>query len=314
MRTLMRSISTILPKKLIGTLLMLGSVILTSSSQVYYGMFIQKFNPYFFILISFTITLIFFQIIELSSSKKEDSTLPFSEVWKDVLMLNVLTATAFIFFYVALKYVEPAIVSAIEWGIGPVIALMLMKSKLPFQKLGTISIIAGCGVFIGTIFLVWASLNGESGVVVVSQSILLIGLVFSFLTGIGNVAFTFFSKRLSDQGWDSTKILSQRFFLIIFIAGFIVWFNKYYQPLDLTDIGWILLITLSGTIFPLYLFQISLKYSSPFTVLIISSLVPCITFFFQMFDPRIELSYFTLIGVIIITIFGFLIMFKKEEE
>jgi drug/metabolite transporter (DMT)-like permease len=303
-----------LPKKLIGTILMLGSVVLTSSSQVYYGMFIQKFNPYFFILISFTITLVFFQIIELSSSKKEASTLPFSKVWKEVVMLNILTAMVFIFFYVALKYVEPAIVSAIEWGIGPVIALLLMKSKSPFQKLGATSIIASSGVFIGTIFLVWASLNGESGVMIYSHTILLMGLVFSFLTGIGNVAFAFFSKQLSDQGWSSTKILSQRFFLIIFIAGFIVWFNNYYQPLDLTDIGWILLITLSGTIFPLYLLQLSLKYCSPFMVLIISSLVPCITFFFQMFDPRIELSYFTLIGVIIITIFGFLIMFKKEEE
>jgi drug/metabolite transporter (DMT)-like permease len=277
-------------------------------------MFIQKFNPYFFILISFTITLVFFQIFDLSSSKKSESTLPFSKVWKDVLMLNVLTAIVFIFFYVALKYVEPAIVSSIEWGIGPVAALLIIKTKSPFKKLGNLSIIASCGVFIGTIFLVWSSLKGESGVIFSSQSILLIGLIFSFLTGVGNVAFTFYSKRLSDQGWDSTKILSQRFFLIIFIAGIIVWFNKYYQPLDVTDIGWILLITLSGTILPLYLLQVSLKYSSPFTVLIISSLVPCITFFFQMFDPRIQLSYFTLVGVIIITVFGFLVMFKKEGE
>ena len=49
-----------------------------------------------------------------------------------IVVLNIITAIIFICFYYANKYIEPAIVSAIEIGIGPIIALVL---SLIIQKL-----------------------------------------------------------------------------------------------------------------------------------------------------------------------------------
>jgi drug/metabolite transporter (DMT)-like permease len=310
----MKAINTVFSKKLLGTALLLGSVIFTASSQVYYGSFIQNFSPYLFLLISFSITLLFFHLMDRLSSKKSISITSSPTVWKDVLFMNIVSATIFICFYIALKYIEPAVVSSLEWGIGPVVALMLVRFQKPENKLGMLNLLASCGVLIGSIFLAWASLSGASGILGTSRSYLFIGLLFAVLTGIGNVLITFYSKKLSEQGWDTAKILAHRFYLVVLLSGLVVLYEKSYLLISVTDMIGIILITITGTILPLYFMQSSLKYTSPFSFLIISSLVPCFTYLFQLFDPRINLSYFTLIGVIIITVFGFLVIFKKETE
>lgn len=138
------------------------------------------------------------------------------------------------------------------------------------------------------------------------------GLIFSFITGFGSVTITYLSKKLSDEGWSTTKVISHRYYLIVLVTGVIVLVEQSFKQLEINDLNWILLIVISGTVIPIFFMQLSLKYNSPLLVLIIFALVPCLTFFIQLFDNRIEWSNYTLIGVIIITIFSITSLLKDD--
>lgn len=309
----MKTYSIPLSRKIITLTLLIIAAIFSSGSQVYYGIHIQNFSTSLFLFISFFNTALVFLFIELLRSKnKKENVKTSKKTIYFIFYLNVATGLTYAFFYIALKYVEPAVVSAIEWGIGPVLAFLLDKYMHPKSRVDYLNLIIATGILIGTFFLVWASLTGESGITVTNHPYLTVGLIFSFITGFGSVTITYLSKKLSDEGWSTTKVISHRYYLIVLVTGVIVLVEQSFKQLEINDLNWILLIVISGTVIPIFFMQLSLKYNSPLLVLIIFALVPCLTFFIQLFDNRIEWSNYTLIGVIIITIFSITSLLKDD--
>lgn len=45
--------------------------------------------------------------------------------WKPILLLNFSTALCFIFFFYALKLIEPAVAGAVQFGIGPILSVVI---------------------------------------------------------------------------------------------------------------------------------------------------------------------------------------------
>ncbi|WP_051556548.1 EamA family transporter [Alkalihalobacterium bogoriense] len=169
---------------LLGAMFLLGSAIFSAATQVYYANKVQGLDPFVFIFISFSITIIVFNV--LSHFSKSNRTFLIKEGKKDLLFLNASTAVAIITFYYALKYVEPAIVSAIEIGVGPLFALLL--GKLLFsQKASPAKWGIGVGILIGSCFLFWTSLTGRSGVELSSSLHMVVGLLASLICGFAAV-------------------------------------------------------------------------------------------------------------------------------
>lgn len=280
----------------IGVYALLGSAILTSISQVFYANQVQSVHPFLFTGISFAITALYFQVFTFKQRIKVN----WAEASKPLLKLNIASAITFLGFYFALKYVEPAIVSSLEMGVAPlfILVLMLLQRKPISIKKWAISI----GTLLACFILIWAVINGESGITSQISTEMFIGIFASILCGIGAVFCSEYSKQLSDHGWTSSMILSKRYIGIILIS-FIFTYDLII-PYFMDNIIWILLVMIGGVLIPNYLLQKGIQYTDTFLVLMSLSFIPVFTFLFQLFDARIHFSLVTCVGVILLFICG----------
>lgn len=81
-----------------------------------FGTWLSEIPSPLFVLVSFGLTAALF----LPLSRQEVGTAALGPL----LLLNASTALTFLCFFYALKLIEPAIVGAVEIGIGPVLAVL----------------------------------------------------------------------------------------------------------------------------------------------------------------------------------------------
>ena len=164
----------------VGVYALLISALLTSVSQVFYANQVQSVHPFLFTGISFFITALYFQAFAIKQ--------PVNVNWKiatmPILKLNIASAVTFMGFYFALKYVEPAIVSSLEMGVAPlfILVLMLFQRKTISKQKWIISI----GTLCACLLLIWAVIQGESGIASEYSATLLVGILASVVFGIGS--------------------------------------------------------------------------------------------------------------------------------
>ena len=267
-----------------------------SVSQVFYANQVQSVHPFLFTGISFFITALYFQAFAI----KQPVNVNWKIAGKPILKLNIASAITFMGFYFALKYVEPAIVSSLEMGVAPlfILVLMLFQRKTISIKKWLISI----GTLCACLLLIWAVINGESGITSQFPSNMFVGILASVVCGIGAVFCSEYSKQLSDLGWTSSMILAKRYIGIIVIS-FIFTYDLTI-PYFVDNIIWILFVTLIGVLIPNYLLQKGIQYTNTFLVMMSLSFIPVFTFLFQLFDTRIHFSIITCIGVLLLFICG----------
>lgn len=289
----------------IGVLSLLLSAILTSVSQVYYGYRVQTVHPFLFTGISFFITTVFFQLI--TSKQKVEPR--WKEARSSLFKLNIASILAFMGFYFALKYIEPAIVSSLEMGLGPLFVLLLtiqQKKRVINAQWGI-----ALGIFGACILLIVAIFSGQSAVRTWDQYSI-IGVGASILCGLGAVLCTVYSKQLSEVGWTTSMILSKRFYGIILLS-FIVTYDVMFTY-SVENISWILVMTVIGVLIPMYLLQKGIQYCEVFLVMMSLCFIPVFTFFFQLFDPRLQWSNITLLGVVLLLFFGVVSVFVEQKK
>ncbi|MEK5040265.1 hypothetical protein [Sporosarcina sp. FSL K6-3457] len=110
------------------------------------------------------------------------------------------------------------------------------------------------------------------------------------LCGLGAVLCTIYSKKLSNAGWTSSAILAHRFYGIIALS-----------------------FVMTYTILPTFLLQKGIQYCEPFFVMMTICFIPVFTFTFQLFDPRIEWSTLSLIGILMLFILGVASIFSESK-
>ena len=123
---------------------------------------------------------------------------------------------AFMGFYFALKYVESAIVSALEMGIGPLFVLLL--AVFAKEYIPKVQWVIAIGTLFACIILIMAVLSGNSALQMDVTLPVINALVASVGCGIGAVLCTRYSKKLSEAGWTSSMILTHRYYGIILLS------------------------------------------------------------------------------------------------
>lgn len=280
----------------LGVLALLLSALLMAISHVFYANRVQAVHPFLFTGISFFITSLYFYLFTI----KRPNQPKWSSAWKPLVKLNIASVLTFMSFYFALKYIEPAIVSSLEIGGAPlfILLLMLLKKKPIPSRNWAISL----GTLIACLLLIVAAITGASGVDSQSTISTIFAIVLSIVCGIGAVFCSEYSKQLNELGWTSSMILSKRYIGIIIISFLFTY--ELIIPYFMGNIGWILLITIFGVLAPNYLLQKGIQYTNTFLVMMSLSFIPIFTLCFQLFDPRIDFSITTLIGVAILFICG----------
>ena len=289
----------------VGVVSLLLSAVLTAFSQVFYANRVQTLHPFLFTGVSFFITTIFFQLV----ASKQKVTVRWKSARAPLVKLNIASVLAFMGFYFALKYIEPAIVSSLEMGLGPLFALLLAVGQKGHVDKGqwavAIGTLGACLLLIVSVFTGGSALESWD-----RNSVM--GIVASVLCGLGAVLCTTYSKQLSEEGWTSSMILAKRFYGIILLS-LLATYDVLFAYLT-QHIMWIAVMTVIGVLLPMYLLQKGIQYCEVFIVMMSLCFIPVFTFFFQLFDARLEWSNSTFIGVILLLLLGVASVYLERRE
>lgn len=290
----------------LGVFVLLGSALLTSLNQVFYANKVQTIHPFLFTGISFLITSLYFQFFYLR--QKVDRQ--WKVTYKPLLKLNLASIITFMGFYYALKYIEPAIVSSLQMGIGPIFILMILV--LQKQSVITTQWIIAVGTLLASMILIWIVLSGNSGVGLQFSIETFLAIAGSILCGVGAVLCSVYSKQLNEIGWTSSMILANRFIGIVVVSLILTYdlILPYFQE----NISWILFVTFFGVLLPMYFLQKGIQYTNTFMVMMSLCFIPVFTFIFQLIDSRVELFLPSLGGITLLFIMGIYSIYVENKK
>ncbi|MFF5996146.1 DMT family transporter [Lysinibacillus sp. KU-BSD001] len=290
----------------VGVTALLLSALLTAASQVFYASRVQNVHPFLFTGISFFLTACYFSFF----ARNQKVAYKWQSSWQSLLKLNLSSVLAFMGFYFALKFIEPAIVSSLEMGLGPLFVIFLAFTQRRF--IAKVQWGIALGTLLACFLLIISIFNGYSGIQLNLSTNTTLGVIASVFCGLGAVLCTIYSKELSAGGWTSSMILTHRFYGIVLLS-FIFTYDILIDYI-FDNVLWILLVTIAGVLIPMYLLQKGIQYCETFLVMMSLCFVPVFTFFFQLFDPRISWSTTTLVGVVLLFILGVFSIYAEKNK
>lgn len=271
--------------------------LLSGIQAVYLSGLLQKANLFATITITFFFVSVFF--LSVSFFYKDKRSMPKTHVSKlyNVFAINLTTAGSWLGFFVALKYIEPAVVSALANAIGPMLTLFITVKIAKSDKLSRAEIFSATGVFVCMLLLIRSTMNGNSALGNISREHAIIGVAMAFLCGLSMVLNTIFSKRLNNQGVKPHSIMTFRFVLIVLVGVYIAGYEEILATLHQYWLT-LLMVALLGNVLPLYILQVGISKVPPLVVSFALVLAPLFYFLSQQFSARIAFSSETLIFIL----------------
>ncbi|MFK4259890.1 EamA family transporter [Agrobacterium tumefaciens] len=286
-----------------GRTMIFMAVLLQAIGKVMFGTWLTNIPSPLFVFISFAITAALFLALSRQGVGEK--------AWGPLLLLNASTALTFLSFFYALKLIEPAIVGAVEIGIGPILVVGISLA-LTGERPSAIRLAVCVGVLAGCALLGIAALQG-SGFASFGRNAWL-GLSASVAAGVGAVLITMASKSLLNRGWKFGAVLAHRFYLILPISLMMTW------GADIAAIDWnsslvaaLLVVSVVGVLAPLYLLQVGIGRCDPYTVMVTMAALPVLTFIIEGFSPLYAWSWPTAVGLAIVTAFLLLDVVAKRS-
>ncbi len=280
-----------------GILLTLAFVLIGSAQEVYLGRLFQEEDPIIVMTVTFIITAIFFALVQ--SLRTEKIIQKTTENLRTVIGLNITTVISWIGFFLALKHIEPAVVSMITFAVSPILAVVFWRVLRPDQGILPLERYAAVGILAGLCILTVGTSLGRSAVGILPDGAGTRGLLWALSSAVGVVGNTVYAKRLSEKGFSSTSVMAIRFPLLIGV-GLFLWPGSQliHLPFALFLVKMIFLATLT-LIIPLFLFQLGIERCEPITITLVLSSMPVLTYGLQLFDSRLKPSAVTLVGIIV---------------
>lgn len=298
-----------------GILYVAAFLVLANANAVFSGNLLQQLHPFTFLFWSFAISSGFFLTRLLLSAGTRGLAIGVSASGS-LLVLNFTSALNWIGYFYALRYIEPAIVSAIMGGLGPV-STILLERVVRRRQLPVYTYVVAMGILSGTALLAWASLVGLAGVHPINVNDTLIGLAAAATGGASQALNTIATKQLGERSWTATRIMAHRFYLLIIVAAVLAYSGPGFVIASSMQVGGLVIATLIGVIIPLWLLQRGILLSEPFTVAALLAWAPLLTYIFQVFDVRIQWSVTSALGcamIVLATVLGTWIKFKRQKK
>lgn len=283
----------------VGALFVLAFLLMANANAVLSGWLLQTLHPFTLLFWSFLATSVFF-LLRLRLSQNSDATRISRDSIRPLLLLNIASSLSWIGYYYALRYIEPAIVSALMGGIGPL--FVVLSGLVLLRTMSLRQVATSAGIIIGAVVLAWASVSEQSAVQNVSQTHIFVGLAAAIIGGFGQVLTTLSTKQLAHKNWDASQLMAHRFYLLIVASGFAAFNGPGLTVETIPDLFGLLVVGIFGVLVPLWLLQKGIIHSSPFTVSVLLALGPLMTLCFQGFDSRLSLSLWSAIGCVIIVV------------
>lgn len=291
----------------LGAILVMLFLVMANANAVFSGWLLQSISPFALLFWGFLTTALFFFARLCTIQGMSALQIPRASVVL-LVTLNFFSGVSWIGYYYALKYIEPAIVSAIMGCVGP---LFIFVACLSFgREVSVRQAITSVGIIFGTVLLAWASISNLSAVQNSNQHQVTLGLAAALIGGLGQVMTTLSTKELAKQSWSASQIMAHRFYLLIAVSAIAAMNERGVMVAGLSDVASVGLVTVLGIILPLWLLQRGIIMSSPFTVSVLLALGPLVTLAFQGLDSRLTWSNMTVTGcgiIVLSTIINFTI-------
>ncbi|WP_245284890.1 EamA family transporter [Bradyrhizobium sp. th.b2] len=270
-------------------------VVVSAAGEVYAASYFQQADVFVALLLSFAAVCLMFNLLARHEGGEARLTKRSLLV---LVSLNVVTAISWIGLFIGLKYAEPAIVVAFMVALGPTATVwlnaLIRRQGVPPASDVVVSVtIAAIGCY-----MIWISASGNAGMEWGTRSSF--GIVLAIVAGLSLALTNILVKLLFDRGFSVRQVLAHRFNATILLLLGLVDYSS--LVLEISQ-HWLAIATigLSTIIVPLLLIQAGIRGVEPFTINMVLSTAPIITFLFQYFDSRIVPSSHTFVGDVLIT-------------
>jgi drug/metabolite transporter (DMT)-like permease len=287
----------------------LGFVLLANANAVYSGRLLQSVHPFTFLFWAFVSTTLFYAVLQFLLHGRKTFSCDRASI-APLVAVNVTSAFNWTGYFLALRYLEPAIVAAIMCGFGPV-SVVVLERIVRGRALAAYAYLAAAGTIVGVGFLVWASLAGLSGVRSESTSDVVIGIGAALAGGISQALTTIVVKMLGERGWTASRIMVHRFYVLMVLAALLAALGPGFTLASSAQLTMVGIAVVLGVIVPLFLLQRGILLSDPFTTSVLLALGPVLTYVFQLLDDRIQLSAASALGCVIVV--GFVVYGTRAQ-
>jgi drug/metabolite transporter (DMT)-like permease len=221
--------------------------------------------------------------------------------WRQVLLVNVTTAIAWLSYFASLRLLEPSVTNMVYSGIAPltVISFAAWGFKARSEERVGAAERAAHLALAGTLGVVgWIVLSRHSGIADLSLRNGALGLALAAASGISITAETIVAKRMNEAGVSPAAVLGVRFVFVTLIAAACVGLEgeSIWQTAP-AELGYLAVAALLLIAAPIYLVQAGLAYTSPMTTGVVLSLGPAFVLAAQLLGGNIATSPYVLSAV-----------------
>ncbi|MBV7262657.1 DMT family transporter [Photobacterium sp. WH77] len=296
-----------------GVMFVLTFDVLSAAQSVWLGSLLQGVKIYNILFVNFAIISLTFALMN-HFNKKDKATITIKDSFL-FLVLNIGTLGSWLFLYISLKYIEPALTAATIYGINPLatllVSLIVWKafSELSKAKLFVSILTIGCMVIVGLTVT-----GGYSSVTNDGHHELTLGFIMAIMTGFCMAIVNVISKKIYENGFNLYQLMSMRFFLLLVVSFYMG--SNIVNDIQEHAFAFVV-IAILGNVIPLFMLQKGIALIPPRQVSYLLLLTPLFVFLFQYFDSRLQLSFYSLLAimsVVVLSVLGSYIESRKKEK
>lgn len=281
----------------VGLFLTAGFVLCGALRDVYFSRALQAWSPLDVAALTFTISTGLFLTIALAGGARRLAALA---RWpRDIVAINVTSATAWIAFFYALQNLEPALVQVMWAGSGPLTIGALERAGIALVEPAPLGALERwCLVAIG-VMVALAGAVALLGLSATDQRSATFGVGLTLLSGAAISINILLCKRLHERGVAPAPLLSVRFIGVVVVALALAPFVRsgpsLWSSSALPTVAGVALLLI---VLPLYLNQRGLALASPMTVRIVHAAGPVLVFAIQFLEGRLPASPWSLVVIV----------------
>ena len=266
--------------------------------EIYFASILHSLDIFTLISLTFLIATLVFATKELVHGQVRERARLLRAHGRDLLFINVTSAVMWFAFIWALKFVEPAVVSAVNGSVQPVAALALGALILGTMRIGKYEVVSSVGLIASIAYLAWTILTGHASHP--SDHLQTVaGIGGAIVSGIVTAANNLLAKRLSNAGVTPSLLMATRFWLLVICCGiFVAVANPMGFDVDFTTLTKVVGIAVLGIVIPVYCLQIGISKTDVTSASMVVAGGPLLTFAFQNALGGYSFSLHSLAGIV----------------
>lgn len=280
---------------LVGIGFVLAFNALQAITGVYLSSFLTRVDTAVVLLGTFSLTGGTFLVICCLTQNTRGNVL--ARNWRHVVAINVATCVSWAGFFLAVKYLEPALASAFINAVLPGSTLLLdcviRRSRLPSRR----EMIAAFAMFFAMMAMGAVVFSGHSGRPDLPLRSYAVGFVMASACGLAMSATNVTSKKLNEGGMSAAQIMACRFWLLISVCAVTIDKHTFFEEIS-SNIWSVGFVALAGTLLPVFALQLGIQRLPPMTVAFLIGLAPIMFLCVQAFDSNLSFSWASTLCVI----------------